>query len=92
MKATKFSQDVRPISDLKARAAEIVDQARATHRPILLTRHGRGVAVLLDVEDYELLSERAGFVGAVEEGARAVEGGDVHPDARGAEILDSFGD
>lgn len=92
MKATKFSEDIRPISDLKSRAAELVDQARTSHRPILLTRHGRGVAVLLDLEEYESLTERAAFVEAVEEGARAVREGDVHPHEEAAAILHTFGE
>ena len=91
MKGIKLSEDVRPITDLKTRAAEIVDQARKTHRPVLLTRHGRGVAVLLDVEEYENLSERAAFIQAIEEGARAVREGDVHPHDEAVAILDSFG-
>lgn len=91
-KTVKLSEDVLPISDLKARAAEIVEQARRTHRPILLTRHGRGVAVLLDVEEYENLTERAAFVQAVDAGARAVQAGDVHPHDEAAAILGSFGD
>ena len=92
MKAVKLSEDVLPISDLKARAAEIVDQARKTQRPVLLTRHGRGVAVLLGVEAYESLSERAAFIQAVEEGARAARKGDLHPHTEAAAILESFGD
>ncbi|HEX9733480.1 MAG TPA: type II toxin-antitoxin system Phd/YefM family antitoxin [Thermoanaerobaculia bacterium] len=60
MSTTRFSEDVRPISDLKVRAAEIVDHARKYHRPVLLTRRGRGVAILLGVEEYETLTDRAG--------------------------------
>lgn len=92
MKVTKFSEDIRPISDLKSRAAELVDQARKSHRPIVLTRHGRGVAVLLDLEEYESLTERVAFVDAVEEGARAVREGDIHPHTEAAAILRAFGD
>jgi prevent-host-death family protein len=92
LKAIKLSQDIRPISDLKTRASEIVEQARRNHRPILLTRHGRGVAVLLDLEEYESLTERAAFVSAVEEGARAAREGDLHPHEEAAVILRSFGE
>ena len=59
MTEVRFSEDVRPITDLKAHAAEIVDHARSSRRPILLTRRGRGVAVLLDLEEFEALRDRA---------------------------------
>ncbi len=92
MQAVRFTEDVRPISDLKQRAAEIVDQARRNHRPVLLTRRGRGVAVLLDVEDYERLADRAAFVEAVEAGSRSAHAGKLHSNEEAMEILDSFGE
>jgi prevent-host-death family protein len=73
-----ISQDIRPISDLKARGSEIVTQAANTGRPIVLTRHGRGVAVVLAVDDYERLqqaAERGALVAALREGEQDVEAG-----------------
>ena len=60
-----ISEDIRPISDLKARGSEIVTQTTATGRPVVLTRHGRGVAVVLSVEEYERLQRAAEHVSAV---------------------------
>ncbi len=48
-----ISRDIRPISDLKAKGSEIVTQVANTGRPVVLTRHGRGVAVVLAVDEYE---------------------------------------
>ena len=36
MAATRFSEDIRSVSELKVRAAEIVEQVRRSRRPILL--------------------------------------------------------
>ena len=91
MNPPRFSEDVRPISELKRRAAKIVDQTRQTGRPVLLTRRGRGIAVLLDVEEYETLTDRAAFIEAVQEGAEAARAGDLHPHEEARKILDSFG-
>ncbi len=92
MKTVRFTEDVRPITDLKQRAAEIVDHTHRTRRPVLLTRRGRGVAVLLDVEEYEALNDRANFIEAVAVGAEAARAGDLHSNDEAMEILDSFGD
>jgi len=89
--AVRFSEDVRPVSELKARSAEIIGQVRATRRPVLLTRRGRGVAVLLDIEEYQKLVDRQAFVDAVEEGVAAVARGDLHPHEEALTILDRFG-
>jgi prevent-host-death family protein len=57
----RFSDDLRPMSDLKSAGAEIVRQAQTTGRPVVLTRHGRGVAVVLSVEAYDDLAADAGL-------------------------------
>ncbi len=59
---------------------------------MLLTRRGRGVAVLLDVEEYQRLLDRAAFVDAVEAGARSARDGNLHPNEEAMRILDSFGE
>ena len=88
----RFSEDVKQVSELKTHCAEIIGQVRRTHRPVLLTRRGRGVAVLLDIDEYERLVERQVFLDAVEEGARAVAHGDLHSHEKALAILDTFGD
>lgn len=92
MSATRFSEDVHPLSDLKTRASALVDHARRSGRPVLLTRRGRSVAVLLDLEEYERLVDRAAFIEAVEIGARAAVDGDIHPHAEAESILERFGE
>lgn len=59
MSAVRFSEDVRPVSEFRANTAAFIEQIQTTHRPILLTQHGKGAAVLLDVREYERLVERA---------------------------------
>lgn len=59
MSSIRISEDVRPLSEFRANAAAFVEQVQTTQRPIVLTQHGRGAAVLLDVMEYERLVERA---------------------------------
>ena len=59
MTAVRFSEDIRPVSEFRANTAAFIQQLQTTHRPILLTQHGKGAAVLLDVGEYERLVERA---------------------------------
>jgi prevent-host-death family protein len=88
----RFSEDVKQVSDLKSRTAEIIDQVRRTRRPVLLTRRGRGVAVLVDVEEYETLVERQEFLEAVAEGVQAAAEGNLHSHEEAIAILEAFGD
>lgn len=78
MVTIKASKDLRPVSDLKSSGAEIVRQVNQTGRPVVLTRHGRGIAVMLSLEEYELLSERVENLElqrAVEEAEREIAAG-----------------
>jgi len=43
---TKYSEDVVSLSDLKINPGKVINHAKDSHRPILLTSRGRGVAVV----------------------------------------------
>ena len=73
--ATKFSEDVIPLSDLKVNPGRIVRHAAETHRPVLLTSRGRGVAVVQSVTDYEAAEEERAFMRAVVAGIADLEAG-----------------
>jgi prevent-host-death family protein len=72
---TKFSEDVIPLSDLKVNPGRVVNQVDRTHRPVLLTSRGRGVAVVQSVRDYEADAEERSFLKAVVQGLVDVEQG-----------------
>jgi prevent-host-death family protein len=46
-------------STFRANTARFVRRVQETGRPLVLTQHGRGAAVLLNVEEYERLVECA---------------------------------
>jgi prevent-host-death family protein len=76
MRATpKFSQDVVPLSDLKVNPGKVVHQVDQTHRPVLLTSRGRGVAVVQALSEYEAESEERSFMRDVVAGLMDLEAG-----------------
>lgn len=74
---TKFSQDVVPLTDLKVNPGKVVNHAKDSHRPVLLTSRGRGVAVVQGLEDYENNKEELAFVKAIAQGLMEVKEGDT---------------
>jgi prevent-host-death family protein len=48
-----------PVSEARARLADVVDQARVGHDPVFLTRRGRRVAAVIDADDLQRLIEAA---------------------------------
>ena len=74
----KFSEDVISLSDLKVNPGKIVNRTNDTHRPILLTSRGRGVAIVQGLNEYERHEEERAFVKAVAQGMMDIKEGKTH--------------
>jgi prevent-host-death family protein len=44
---------VIPVTDLKINPGKIIRHVQESHRPVVLTRRGRGVAVVQSLSDFE---------------------------------------
>jgi prevent-host-death family protein len=84
---TKFSEDVIPLSDLKVNPGKVVSRVNHTHRPVLLTSRGRGVAVVQGLDDYEKTAEELSFVKAVALGLADIREGNTVTLAEAKKIL-----
>ncbi len=84
LKPIRPGQDVRPLSEVRAQIAAVVEQVQDTRRPVILTQRGRSAAVLLDVETYEGLLEELELLRdiRVAEGELAAGRGVPHGQAR----------
>lgn len=71
----KFPEDVISLSDLKVNPARVVARVAREHRPVILTSHGRDVAVVQSVADYEAAEEERAFMRAVVAGLDDLAGG-----------------
>ena len=57
MQRLRLDQDIRPLSEFRAGVATFFKQIQETKRPLVITQHGKGVGVLLGVEQYEEMQE-----------------------------------
>lgn len=73
--ATKFSEDLVPLTDLKTNPGKVVQNVTLAHRPTLLTNRGRGVAVVQSIDDFEAAEEEKAFMRAVVAGLNDLESG-----------------
>lgn len=77
MTALRLSEDIRPVTDLKSHGAEIIRNVESG-RTVVLSKHGRAVAVVVPVVEYEGLvdaAERSALQRAVDEAERELAGG-----------------
>ncbi len=68
-------QDIRPISFVKANAANMLDQVNETHRPIIITQNGEAKAVLMDTESYDSMQNAIRIFKLISMGEKDVKNG-----------------
>ncbi|MEE8056620.1 MAG: type II toxin-antitoxin system Phd/YefM family antitoxin [Pseudomonadales bacterium] len=73
----KLSSHIKPISYLKAHAAEIIRQLGTEQEPIVITQNGEAKAVLQDVKSYEQGQETLALLKILALGNRQIEEGKV---------------
>ena len=77
----KLSSQIKPISYLKAHAAEIVRSLGEQGEPLVITQNGEAKVVMQDIESYEQTQETMALLKILALGTRQVEEGKVQPSA-----------
>ncbi|AMM40913.1 prevent-host-death protein [Candidatus Desulfofervidus auxilii] len=57
-----ISTDIKPISYLKSKTADLLKQINETHRPVIITQNGKPRAVLQDPESFEKMKNAIGIL------------------------------
>ena len=73
------ASQIKPISYLKANAAEVLDHLAERREPMLITQNGEAKAVIQDVASYEQTQETLALLKILAVGNREVEEGRVRP-------------
>lgn len=84
MARPKLTTDIKPVSEFRANAAELIEHVRHTRRPLVLTQRGHSAAVVLDVEEYERLLEEVELLRDITTAEKQIEAGKgvSHAEAR----------
>jgi len=77
----KLSSQIKPISYLKAHAAEIVRNLGEKREPLVITQNGEAKVVIQDIESYEQTQETMALLKILALGNRQIEEGKVQPAA-----------
>jgi prevent-host-death family protein len=86
-KAIRVSEDIVPVSDFKARAADWLRRIGETRQPLIITQNGKAAGVLISPAEFDRLTERARFVTAIEEGLADADAGRVRSHDEVVEVL-----
>ena len=77
----KLSDQVKPISFLKAHAAEIVRNMGEKRAPLVITQNGEAKVVMMDIESYEQAQETMALLKILALGNRQIEEDKIEPAA-----------
>ena len=73
----KLSSQIKPISYLKAHAAEIVRTLGIRQEPLIITQNGEAKVVIQDIDSYENMQETLALLKILALGNRQIEAGEV---------------
>jgi len=69
--------DIKPVTYLKSKAADLLNQINTTHRPVIITQNGEPRAVLQDPKSYEDMRNAIGILKLISQGESDVRHGRV---------------
>ena len=85
MQRLRIDQDIRSMSEFRTGIASFIKQVHDTKRPLIITQHGKGAAVLLDVGEYEVMQEKLELLKDIQISVSQIENGEgvPHEEAKG---------
>ena len=75
----RYSTQIKPISYVKAHAAELLDRITEEREPIIITQNGEARAVLVDVRSYDESQETMAMWQILAIGKKQIEAGQTYP-------------
>lgn len=67
--------DIRPVTYLKSRAADLLKQINETHRPVIITQNGEPRGVLQDPKSFEDMRKTIGILKLISQGEEDIKKG-----------------
>lgn len=75
----KLTDHIKPISYLKANAADIIRNIGSSKEPLIITQNGEAKAIIQDIESFEQNQETMALLKILALGNQQIEQGDVKP-------------
>lgn len=75
MQRLRINEDIRPLSEVRTGMANFIKQIQETKRPLVITQHGKGVAVLVDAHEFEAMQEKIELFMDVQTSSQQIDNG-----------------
>jgi len=68
-----ITTDIKPVSYLKSKSADLLKQINETHRPVIITQNGEPKAVLQGTKSYENMRNAIGMLKLISQGEEDIK-------------------
>lgn len=85
----RYSTQIKPISYLKANAAEVLDTLAESRQPLIITQNGEAKAVIQDLVSYENTQETLALLKILALGHQEIEQGKTSTQAAVAKRINA---
>ena len=68
-----ITKDIKSVTYLKSRAADLLEQINNTHRPVIITQNGEPKAILQDPQSYENMRNTIGLLKLISQGEKNIK-------------------
>jgi len=72
-----LSQDIKPISYLKAKTADVINSVNENQRTIFITQNGEAKAIVQDIKSYENTQNTLNMLKLIVQSENDIDNGDV---------------
>ncbi|OHD98063.1 MAG: prevent-host-death protein [Sulfurimonas sp. RIFCSPHIGHO2_12_FULL_36_9] len=70
--------DIKPVTYLKSRAADVLKHINETHRPMIITQNGEAKAVIQDPKSYEDMKNALSLLKLLSFAEDDIKNGNIH--------------
>ncbi len=70
--------DIKPVTYLKSRAADVLKHINETHRPMIITQNGEAKAVIQDPKSYEDMKNAISILKLLSFAEEYIKNGNLH--------------
>ena len=85
-----ISQDIKSVTYLKSRAADLLKRINETHRPVVITQNGEPKAILQDPKSYQNMRNAIGILKLISQGEDDIRSGKSKSQHQVLENIENF--
>lgn len=86
-KTIDYIDDICPVTEFRSDINAMIQRTKTTHRPIILTQHGKSTAVVVDIADYQRMVEKTELAEDIRIAKQQIKEGKTYTTAQAKERI-----